>query len=849
MDRIITPWVSNTNFANNQIKRNQYPIYYIPFITTFKYFSNKENFYFLLLAIFQLLTLGLLPACWSPTGPFSTAVALTLCLQLEIVRDIFIWVKKFYADWIDNHKKLYCVSKNAFVCMKDLYPGDVIKINKHDVVPADGILIDTESNYAKLSYALLTGESNIHLATKLKIDNTELIKGKLYWEKIPFCVSGKKIIKVDLKSVVHNNSVVKSEYINMLITHCGRDKKDNNKMRTAVKKSRIDCFISSYMTNVSTKMLALIIMINTLVKYVFIENSNILSLIIQNWILFNSLIPFSIKIFLIFIRKVQSFIIKKKYGIEINTSHLIDDINKIDTIISDKTGTVTKNELRLHSILEKGNQHDMLVSPFHVESIKLLTAMAACIHKHDETFCTIEDEIIFNNFLAQGHCHQIEKDIISLKFNSGQTCKLAYIESENMEFTHQRRMSSVVVKDISNGKLYIYTKGSVDAISSRLNFLDKNALEQMVEKLSSRHPDSRLLVVAYKQVKDDNFVEDNLELLGLFGIKDEIQEGAKEAIQTFNRHNISVSLCTGDRRSTAIAISHELGLISKDFIELDREISGPSEVYKGKTLLIDGKKISILPLHTISHARNFVAYNLFPVDKKKLVNELEYAGISTLTIGDGFNDIDMFSASQVSVSIKGDNYVNENSDFVVKKFSNLVDLLDLSSILYNRNSYAINYTFFRCMAIVACLISYSLIKYNETVVSVFSGFVIQSFNFVWCIFPLIYQCLRFEIPFKCNYLVSKNMLLTNNKLITRWIANGALLGTFLTFTTCYFFSFNKAFNDILALMLIISINLKFTQYNPSIIIGPMLYICYFVSNSNLSELALFFNRDYLTWGQ
>ena len=81
----------NKSFDNNFINRNKYNFLFIFVFSTLNYFfKNKENFYFLILSLFQISTsnfIGLIPSNYSPTGPWSTFIPLILCIFLQIITD------------------------------------------------------------------------------------------------------------------------------------------------------------------------------------------------------------------------------------------------------------------------------------------------------------------------------------------------------------------------------------------------------------------------------------------------------------------------------------------------------------------------------------------------------------------------------------------------------------------------------------------------------------------------------------------------------------------------------------------------------------------------------------------
>ena len=144
----------NYQGPSNEINRLTNSIFLVPIVTTFKYFKNYENIYFLLLAIFQLLTLGILPKEWSPTGPFSTAIPLAFCLIIEIISASIKWCAIWNQNRIENNKQFQCLNNYGSLCIiknKNLYPGHIIYLNKNDVVPIDGLLL-VEKRYKRCLY-------------------------------------------------------------------------------------------------------------------------------------------------------------------------------------------------------------------------------------------------------------------------------------------------------------------------------------------------------------------------------------------------------------------------------------------------------------------------------------------------------------------------------------------------------------------------------------------------------------------------------------------------------------------------------------------------------------------------
>lgn len=403
---------------SNKINRLQYSIYWIPFITTIKYFKNYENVYFLFLAVFQLLTLGIFPKEWSPTGPFSTAIPLAICVIIEIITEIIRWYTIWKQDEKENHKIFQSVNINhtdkfrgwTSIKNQDLYPGYIIYLSKNDICPIDGVLIGTiTDDYAKINLALLTGESNIQHISKpnrnLLLDDyigSELI---LHSNSNGYIKVNKNTENISECNFIPAGSIIKSDGIYIWIVACGKDK--TNKVNKIIEKkySRIDKFVSEYIMQISVFLLIILVIIISIVKTLYSTDPNILTFVlfcIQNWILFNSIIPFSVKIFLILARNLEAYYGQTR-NINTNEPLLIDNIGGIQKIVCDKTGTITKNELEFTKLIVTGSNKIIDIDSYSTETQlipkEFYECLGLCIHQNENDFATIEDKIIKTGFL------------------------------------------------------------------------------------------------------------------------------------------------------------------------------------------------------------------------------------------------------------------------------------------------------------------------------------------------------------------------------------------------------------------------------------------------------------------
>jgi phospholipid-translocating ATPase len=199
-------------------------------------------------------------------------------------------------------------------------------------------------------------------------------------------------------------------------------------------------------------------------------------------------------------------------------------------------------------------------------------------------------------------------------------------------------------------------------------------------------------------------METNLTLLGATGIEDKLQEQVFETVQKLHRAGIVIWMLTGDKKETAVNMSHAAGMVetSNDLIDLCEVLDRKSlfrlidEVYntrnnwtlKKPSLVVDGKAIAAITksetykskLSKIStNCHSIVACRLSPVQKSQLVTMIKEADNSYITcaIGDGGNDVSMIQEAHVGLGLIGKegSAASQSADFAFTKFCHLQRLL------------------------------------------------------------------------------------------------------------------------------------------------------------------------------
>ncbi|GJN13221.1 hypothetical protein PR202_ga31567 [Eleusine coracana subsp. coracana] len=174
------------------------------------------------------------------------------------------------------------------------------------------------------------------------------------------------------------------------------------------------------------------------------------------------------------------------------------------------------------------------------------------------------------------------------------------------------------------------------------------------------------------EISDDETIpEDSYTLIALFGIKDPVRPGVKDAVMTCMNAGITVRMVTGDNINTAKAIAKECGILTEDGIAIEgRELHNKSSD-ELKELL---PKIQVM-------ARSL------PMDKYKLVTSLEdmYQEVVAVT-GDGTNDAPALCESDIGLAmgIAGTEVAKESADVVIMddNFSTIVNVARWGRAVY-----------------------------------------------------------------------------------------------------------------------------------------------------------------------
>ncbi|GAB7365344.1 hypothetical protein MBLNU230_g6424t1 [Neophaeotheca triangularis] len=507
-------------------------------------------------------------------------------------------------------------------------------------------------------------------------------------------------------------------------------------------------------------------------------------------ILFSTIVPISLRVNLDMGKSVYAYFIQRDSGIPgtvVRTSTIPEDLGRIEYLLSDKTGTLTRNEMELRKVhvgtvsynLEameevasfvkqafvspEGAAADQLWTPSTGLSMMnnargsrreislrvrdLVLALALChnvtptVEEEDGKPVTAyqassPDEIAIVQWTEQVGLRLVHRDrkTISLQFASdGRTVVKAKILNV-FPFTSDSKRMGIVVKFIRNAnsdeeddEVYFYQKGAdtvMSAIVASNDWLDEETGNMAREGL-------RTLVIGRKTLSPQQYssfaaeyssasmsfsdrdsamqqvvnrhLESSLELLGVTGVEDKLQDKVKPSLELLRNAGIKIWMLTGDKVETARCVAVSSKLVSRGqyihtisgLTRKEAALDALSLLHSQPTsaLLIDGQSLSLYLTH---HRDDFitlavrlpavVACRCSPTQKADIAHLIRaYTRKRIACIGDGGNDVSMIQAADVGVGIVGKEgrQASLAADFSITQFSHLAKLL----LWHGRNSY------------------------------------------------------------------------------------------------------------------------------------------------------------------
>ena len=328
--------------------------------------------------------------------------------------------------------------------------------------------------------------------------------------------------------------------------------------------------------------------------------------------------------------------------------HACETMGATTVICTDKTGTLTQNQMRVDDAQFYG------VAP----DTSAVTEGIAVNSTAQLDFTDPEHPRVLGNptegaLLLWLNSHGI--DYRKLREDAEIT--------EQLPFTTERKYMATVVKSaLMPGKRIIYVKGAPEIVFSLCKTAGEGATGGSIEKqlLEYQNRAMRTLGFAFDildenevAIADGKVAAEHLHFIGIAAIADPVRADVPAAVKECLDAGINIKIVTGDTPATAREIGRQIGLWTDKDTD-DNIITGPEFA-----ALTDKEVMErVLDLKIIARAR--------PMDKKRLVESLQKLGQVVAVTGDGTNDAPALKAAQVGLSMgDGTSVAKEASDITI----------------------------------------------------------------------------------------------------------------------------------------------------------------------------------------
>ena len=554
-------------------------------------------------------------------------------------------------------KKIMDIPAKEVVC------GDVIILESGDFVPADGRLFDI--SYLKVDEAPLTGES---------VPSTKVI------EVLP------DVMLADRENMVYMGTTVTDGRGKAVVTSTGMNTEmgkiaeiiqSMEREKTPLQEKLED--FSKVLTGGIAGFCVLIFVLGT------VRGEPTFEMFLTAVSLAVAAIPEGLPaiVTIVLALGVQRMI---KSNALMRRLKAVETLGSATIICSDKTGTITRNEMMVSRIFVNQTMYTVTgrgYSPtgsFYVgnrkkevssdESLLLVLKIGALcndaqVHKEVAVGDPTEACLIVSAAKAGLQKEELEERferVIEIPFSS-----------------ERKRMTTINKK---NGKFAVYTKGAPDVVLDLCTHVlegGKNSLltEEKKQEILSVYNNMaskalRALAMAYKEIEEipekDEDIESDLIFVGIQGMRDDPRPEVKDAITSCHEAGIKSMMITGDFKATAVAIAEEVGITGKAFTGEELDSMSDDEL----TRVVEDMG---------------VVARVSPEHKTRIVTALRSKGHIVAMTGDGVNDAPSLKKADIGIAmgVTGTDVAKEAADMVLTddNFASIVKAVEEGRHIYD----------------------------------------------------------------------------------------------------------------------------------------------------------------------
>jgi Ca2+-transporting ATPase len=573
---------------------------------------------------------------------------------------------------------------------RTLVPGDIVSIESGDIVPADARLLTAVG--LATDEAALTGES---LAVQ-KNTNVITVKNPALGDRV---------------NLVFQGSIVTAGKGTAAITETGM-KTEFGKIATLVQESEQELTpLQIDLDDLGKKLGAVVLALSILVfaTLVFVRSYDWNEALFVGIAVAVAAIPEGLPaVVTVTLALGVSRMVKKNAIVRRLPS--VEALGSTTVICTDKTGTITKNEMTIRYIYlpsaavtisgtgySKEGQFHYAVEPSSCVALQQMNDRFDITSSHELKMLLTAGQLCSTAVISSNPDDDSNWKIVGdptegailvaaekagLNYND---TRAQYEEITEFSFDSKRKRMTTILRD-NNGDIWAFSKGAPEVILERTSrilagsnemSLDSILRDEILEKNTTIASCAmRVLALAYRKLESttENWNEDEVEselvFLGLVGMIDPPREGVVEAIEKSRNAGVRPIMITGDHALTASSIARSIGLTQST-----------EGAVTGKEL----NEISNDELDSLVLERDVFA-RVAPEHKLRIVKALKRQNQIVAMTGDGVNDAPAIKTADVGISmgIRGAGVTKESSDLILTddNFSTIVSAIEVGREIY-----------------------------------------------------------------------------------------------------------------------------------------------------------------------
>lgn len=605
-----------------------------------KFLDQFKDVMILILIVAAIISFVIACVEKNPKEFFEPALILLIVI-LNAVMGVFQEAKAEKAlDALKNmsapHARVIRDGQEQIIDAALLVPGDIIKLEAGDFVPADAILL--ESTSLKSEESALTGES----VPSEKSAYEEVKENAPIGDRTNMVFSGCSITYgTALALVVHTGMDTEMGKIANLLN-------DEGDTQTPLQKKLAQ--LGKYLGIIALLACAIVFVVG------LTNGLEVMDIFMVSVSLAVSAIPEGLPVIVTIVLSIGVQRMVKKNAL-IRRLPAVETLGSASVICSDKTGTLTQNRMTLvKAYLDETKNICDIDSNVSSEVKKLLEYGTLCS----------DGSIVINEEQVQHIGDPTETAIVYAAYKNGiekEELNSKYNRLASIPFDSDRKLMTSINK--IDDKIVVIVKGAFDVMASKCIKGDIEKARQVTEEMSETA--LRVLAIGYKVISKipqeilPETIEKDLIFMGLVGMIDPPREEAKQAVSLCIRAGIKPVMITGDHVVTARAIASQIGI----YKDGDKAITG-SELDKMTDSELDQE---------IEHISVYARVS--PENKIRIVRAWQRKGQVVSMTGDGVNDAPALKAADIgcAMGITGTDVAKGASDMTLTddNFATIVD--------------------------------------------------------------------------------------------------------------------------------------------------------------------------------